>query len=63
MGWVWARFGQSVWRAGLGHALGRLRTPRTAVFIGRFGICMNNGAECTPRELRGPILRSFPGPR
>eukprot|EP00969_Alexandrium_andersonii_P325209 14369627-Alexandrium_andersonii.AAC.1 len=63
MGWVWACFGQSVWWAGVGHALGRLRTPRTVAFIGRFGICMKDGAERTPRELQGPLLRSFSGPR
>eukprot|EP00969_Alexandrium_andersonii_P304396 13455341-Alexandrium_andersonii.AAC.1 len=34
-----------------------------AHFVGRFGACARNGAECTPRELRGPILRPFSGPR
>eukprot|EP00969_Alexandrium_andersonii_P111340 4916441-Alexandrium_andersonii.AAC.1 len=31
--------------------------------MGRFGICAKSGAERTPRELRGPILRSVLGPR
>eukprot|EP00969_Alexandrium_andersonii_P233495 10308224-Alexandrium_andersonii.AAC.1 len=57
-GWAGDRacFGRSAWWAGFGHASGRLRTPRTAAFVGRFGICTKNGAERTPRELQGPFL-------
>eukprot|EP00969_Alexandrium_andersonii_P128501 5678487-Alexandrium_andersonii.AAC.1 len=63
MGWVWACLGRPAWWAGVGHASGGLPTPRSAVFVGSFGMCTENGAERTPRELQGPILRSFPGPR
>eukprot|EP00969_Alexandrium_andersonii_P353610 15440297-Alexandrium_andersonii.AAC.1 len=63
MGWVWACFGRSVCWAGFGHASGGLRTRRAAAFVGRFGICTNNGADTTPWELLGPILKSFLGPR
>eukprot|EP00969_Alexandrium_andersonii_P371598 15479885-Alexandrium_andersonii.AAC.1 len=42
MGRVWACFGRSVWWAGVGHALGGLRTPRTVAFKCRFGICEKN---------------------
>eukprot|EP00969_Alexandrium_andersonii_P179892 7951532-Alexandrium_andersonii.AAC.1 len=41
----------------------RDRTPSIPAFIGGFGICANNGAERTPRELGGPILRPRLGPR
>eukprot|EP00969_Alexandrium_andersonii_P331303 14643250-Alexandrium_andersonii.AAC.1 len=34
-----------------------------ARLVGRFGICAKSGAECTPRELRGQILRPSLGPR
>eukprot|EP00969_Alexandrium_andersonii_P153318 6779685-Alexandrium_andersonii.AAC.1 len=36
-------------------AISRPRTPSRPVFAGRFGISTKNGAEHTPRELRGPI--------
>eukprot|EP00969_Alexandrium_andersonii_P169405 7488801-Alexandrium_andersonii.AAC.1 len=48
--------------AGLGLRVGarklaipRPQTPSRPVLVGRFGICTENRAECTPRELRGPI--------
>eukprot|EP00969_Alexandrium_andersonii_P116158 5136651-Alexandrium_andersonii.AAC.1 len=44
------------------HAFGPSGPSRPA-FVGRLGICANNGAERTPRELREPMLRSFLGPR
>eukprot|EP00969_Alexandrium_andersonii_P354500 15442291-Alexandrium_andersonii.AAC.1 len=31
-----------------------LRTPSSPAFLGRFGICTNNGAERTSRERREP---------
>eukprot|EP00969_Alexandrium_andersonii_P321087 14187976-Alexandrium_andersonii.AAC.1 len=34
-----------------------------ARLIGRFGICAHSGAERTPPELRGSILRPLRGPR
>eukprot|EP00969_Alexandrium_andersonii_P325685 14390281-Alexandrium_andersonii.AAC.1 len=43
---------------GLDLAISRfrdLRTPSRPAFVGRFGISTKNGAERTPRELRGPI--------
>eukprot|EP00969_Alexandrium_andersonii_P295238 13051146-Alexandrium_andersonii.AAC.1 len=42
-----------------------LGTSRTApfVFVGRFGLSANTGAERTPRKLRGSSLRPFLGPR
>eukprot|EP00969_Alexandrium_andersonii_P305971 13525634-Alexandrium_andersonii.AAC.1 len=49
---------------------GSPRTPREAPpahpparFVGRFGICAKNGADRTPPELQGPILRPCLGPR
>eukprot|EP00969_Alexandrium_andersonii_P020823 909738-Alexandrium_andersonii.AAC.1 len=40
----------------------RDRDPhRTLALVGRFGIGANNCAQCTLRELRGPILRPFLG--
>eukprot|EP00969_Alexandrium_andersonii_P249899 11044443-Alexandrium_andersonii.AAC.1 len=38
--------------------------PERPSFVGRIGICANNGAERPPppRELRGPILRPLLGP-
>eukprot|EP00969_Alexandrium_andersonii_P078385 3456489-Alexandrium_andersonii.AAC.1 len=33
-----------------------LRTPSGLALVGRFGLCARNGAERTPRELRGPSL-------
>eukprot|EP00969_Alexandrium_andersonii_P042285 1854747-Alexandrium_andersonii.AAC.1 len=44
-------------------AILRLRTPSSTAFVGGFGICAKKHAERTPRELRGPILRPFLGPR
>eukprot|EP00969_Alexandrium_andersonii_P354369 15442007-Alexandrium_andersonii.AAC.1 len=41
----------------------RPRTPSITAFVGGFWICAKNGADRTPRELRGPILRPFLGPR
>eukprot|EP00969_Alexandrium_andersonii_P227916 10065534-Alexandrium_andersonii.AAC.1 len=41
----------------------RLPARPSARFVGRLGICANNGAECAPPELRGSILRPFLGPR
>eukprot|EP00969_Alexandrium_andersonii_P131274 5804909-Alexandrium_andersonii.AAC.1 len=41
----------------------RLQTPSRPEFVGGFGICEENGTERTSRELRGPTLRPFPGPR
>eukprot|EP00969_Alexandrium_andersonii_P040165 1760100-Alexandrium_andersonii.AAC.1 len=43
-------------------AMLRRRTPSSLAFVGRLGLCANNGADCTTRELRGPILRPFPWP-
>eukprot|EP00969_Alexandrium_andersonii_P174435 7712347-Alexandrium_andersonii.AAC.1 len=60
MGVLWAVSAVGKCRARFG---GRLRTPRAAAFVGRFGICMGKCAEHTPRELQGPMSRSFPGPR
>eukprot|EP00969_Alexandrium_andersonii_P112973 4993507-Alexandrium_andersonii.AAC.1 len=40
-------------------ATSRLRTPSSPAFVGRFGICAQDRAERTPRELRGPDLRPF----
>eukprot|EP00969_Alexandrium_andersonii_P166340 7349769-Alexandrium_andersonii.AAC.1 len=40
-----------------------LGTSRTTPVIVRFGINASNGAECTPRELQGSVLRPFLGPR
>eukprot|EP00969_Alexandrium_andersonii_P313226 13839066-Alexandrium_andersonii.AAC.1 len=34
-----------------------------AGFVGRFGICAKNGADHTPPELRGSVLKQFLGPR
>eukprot|EP00969_Alexandrium_andersonii_P346310 15309332-Alexandrium_andersonii.AAC.1 len=38
-----------------------LGTSRTARFVVRFEISANNGAERTPRELQGSILRPLMG--
>eukprot|EP00969_Alexandrium_andersonii_P353020 15438930-Alexandrium_andersonii.AAC.1 len=43
-------------------AISRFRTPSIPAFVRRFGISARSGAERTPRELRGPILRLFLGP-
>eukprot|EP00969_Alexandrium_andersonii_P187445 8282274-Alexandrium_andersonii.AAC.1 len=43
-------------------ALPRLRTLAMPMFVDRFGMCANSGAEGTRRELRGPSLRPFLGP-
>eukprot|EP00969_Alexandrium_andersonii_P302849 13387475-Alexandrium_andersonii.AAC.1 len=57
--WLLARQEQRI--GGLERAAARLRAPRTPLdpplFVVRFGVCAENGAERTPRELRGPILR------
>eukprot|EP00969_Alexandrium_andersonii_P136873 6055568-Alexandrium_andersonii.AAC.1 len=37
--------------------------PEQPLFAVIFGISANNGAERTPRELRGSMLRPFLGPR
>eukprot|EP00969_Alexandrium_andersonii_P178324 7884927-Alexandrium_andersonii.AAC.1 len=34
-------------------ASSRLRTPRSPAFVGRFGTCARDHAECTRRELQG----------
>eukprot|EP00969_Alexandrium_andersonii_P361831 15458418-Alexandrium_andersonii.AAC.1 len=31
--------------------------------VGRFGVCANNGADSTPRELLGAVLKPCLGPR
>eukprot|EP00969_Alexandrium_andersonii_P360855 15456306-Alexandrium_andersonii.AAC.1 len=40
-----------------------LGTSSTVPFVVGFGISANNGAEHTPRELRGSVPRPFLGPR
>eukprot|EP00969_Alexandrium_andersonii_P168829 7461418-Alexandrium_andersonii.AAC.1 len=40
-----------------------IRDSPPASLIATIGFSNQNGAERTPRELRGPILRSFLGPR
>eukprot|EP00969_Alexandrium_andersonii_P172814 7639539-Alexandrium_andersonii.AAC.1 len=39
----------------------RLRRPEGR-FVGGFGVCAQNGAECTTPELRVPIWRPLLGP-
>eukprot|EP00969_Alexandrium_andersonii_P155580 6878831-Alexandrium_andersonii.AAC.1 len=41
----------------------RPRTPSKHMLVGRFGFCARSGAECTPRELQGPLLRPLLGLR
>eukprot|EP00969_Alexandrium_andersonii_P138544 6127066-Alexandrium_andersonii.AAC.1 len=56
--------GLADWRIGACElAMSRLSTPSITRFATRFGICARHGAERTPQELRGPILRPFLGPR
>eukprot|EP00969_Alexandrium_andersonii_P054767 2412567-Alexandrium_andersonii.AAC.1 len=55
------------WRiGGLEPASWRFRDlgpPSIRTFVGGFGSCAENSADCTPRELRRPISRPFLGPR
>eukprot|EP00969_Alexandrium_andersonii_P111309 4914510-Alexandrium_andersonii.AAC.1 len=44
-------------------ATSRPVTPSRPAFVGRFGICTENGAECSLRELRAPNLRPLLVPR
>eukprot|EP00969_Alexandrium_andersonii_P219373 9688607-Alexandrium_andersonii.AAC.1 len=39
------------------------RAVSSPAVVGRFGICVKSAAERPLRELRGPILRPFLGPR
>eukprot|EP00969_Alexandrium_andersonii_P342398 15135095-Alexandrium_andersonii.AAC.1 len=61
MGWVWARFGRSARCASARRAAGRLRSPRTAAFVGGFGVLREKWRRAHPSGDAGTNFEVFPG--